>query len=171
MSFAHLHTHTVYSLLDGYSKIKKLVQRTKEMGMPALGITDHGTMFGVIEFYNEAMKAGIKPIIGVEMYMAPRGMQDRDPNFDKKPYHLLLLAENDTGYKNLLKIASAGQLDGFYYKPRVDHDFLAAHAEGLICTTGCMGSEVPQFVLNIITEYPEKPHVADKVNKPSVQKH
>ena len=116
--------------------------------MPAVGLTDHGTMFGVIEFYNAAIKAGVKPIIGVESYMATRRMQDRDPHYDKKRHHLLLLAENETGYKNLLKIASASQLEGFYYKPRIDHEFLAAHAEGLICTTGCMAAEIPQALLN-----------------------
>ncbi|NUM47601.1 MAG: DNA polymerase III subunit alpha, partial [Anaerolineales bacterium] len=147
MSFAHLHVHSVYSLLDGYSNLNKLVKRAKEMGMPAVGLTDHGTMFGTIEFYNAALKAGIKPIIGVEAYMASRRMQDRDPQLDKDRFHLLLLAENEIGYQNLLKISSVAQLEGFYYKPRVDKDFLAAHSEGLICTTGCMAAEVPQAIL------------------------
>ena len=106
MSFAHLHVHTEYSLLDGFSNIKKLVNRAKELEMPALAITDHGTMFGVIEFYERAKEAGIKPIIGIETYMAARTMQERDPHEDKKSSHLLLLAENETGYKNLLQIAS-----------------------------------------------------------------
>lgn len=144
--FVHLHVHSEYSLLDGFSNIKKLVSRAKEMNMPALALTDHGTMFGVIDFYNNATAAGIKPIIGVESYLAPRGMNSRDPQFDKKATHLLLLAENDTGYRNLLKIASTAQLDGFYYYPRIDHDFLAAHAEGLICTSGCMSAEVPRLI-------------------------
>ncbi|GAB4530928.1 MAG: DNA polymerase III subunit alpha [Anaerolineales bacterium] len=148
MSFVHLHVHSEYSLLDGFSKIKKLVRRAKEMNMPAVGLTDHGTMFGVIEFYNAAIQEGIKPIIGVEAYLAPRRMQDRDSQLDKKSTHLLLLAENETGYKNLLKISSAAQLDGFYYYPRIDHDFLAQHAEGLICTTGCMAAEVPRMINN-----------------------
>ncbi|GAB4581724.1 MAG: DNA polymerase III subunit alpha [Anaerolineales bacterium] len=147
MSFAHLHVHSVYSLLDGYSNLNKLVKRTKEMGMPAIGLTDHGTMFGTIEFYNAALKAGVKPIIGVEAYMASRRMQDRDPQLDKDRFHLLLLAENETGYQNLLKISTVAQLEGFYYKPRVDKDFLAAHSEGLICTTGCMAAEIPQAIL------------------------
>ncbi len=146
MSFVHLHVHTEYSLLDGFSKIKKLVQRAKEMEMPALAITDHGTMFGVIDFYNTASAAGVKPIIGVESYMAARSMKERDPQFDKRSSHLLLLAENQTGYGNLLKIASAAQMDGFYYFPRIDHDFLAQHAEGLICTSGCMAAEVPRLL-------------------------
>ena len=146
MSFVHLHTHTEYSLLDGFSNIKKLVQRAAELEMPALAITDHGTMFGVIDFYNAAKNAGIKPIIGVETYMAARRMTDRDSQFDKKSSHLLLLAENQTGYQNLLKIASAGQLDGFYYYPRIDHEFLAAHSEGVIATSGCMAAEIPRAV-------------------------
>lgn len=147
MSFAHLHVHTEYSLLDGFSNIKKLVQRVKEMGMPAVAITDHGTMFGVIDFFNAARAEGIKPIIGMESYMAVRGMRDRDPKLDRSAYHLLLLAENEVGYKNLLQIASASQLDGFYYSPRVDHDFLAAHSEGLICTSGCMSAEIPRALV------------------------
>ncbi len=148
MSFVHLHVHSEYSLLDGYSDIKKLVQRAQEMEMPALALTDHGTMFGVIDFYNSAVKAGIKPIIGIESYLSARNMQDRDPQFDKRSSHLLLLAENQTGYMNLLKIASAAQLDGFYYRPRIDHDFLARHAEGLICTSGCMSAEIPRLLKN-----------------------
>jgi len=153
MSFAHLHVHTEYSLLDGFSNIKKLVKRVKELDMPAIAITDHGTMFGVIDFYNAATEAGIKPIIGMEAYMAARGMQDRDSKLDRSSYHLLLLAENMTGYKNLLKIASAAQLEGFYYYPRIDHDFLAAHSEGLICTSGCMSAEIPRA---LVKENPEE---------------
>lgn len=152
-SFVHLHTHTVYSLLDGFSNIKKLVKRAKEMDMPALAITDHGTMFGVVEFYNAAQEAGIKPIIGVETYMAARRMQDRDSKLDKKSSHLLLLAENEVGYRNLLKITSAAQMDGFYYYPRIDHEFLAEHAEGLIATSGCMSAEIPR---QLIEEKPEE---------------
>ncbi|MFZ5859008.1 MAG: DNA polymerase III subunit alpha [Chloroflexota bacterium] len=153
MSFAHLHVHTDYSLLDGFSNVKKLTQRVKEMNMPAVAITDHGTMFGVIEFFNAAKANGVKPIIGLEAYMAARTMQDRDPNHDKKSSHLLLLAENQTGYKNLLKIASTAQLEGMYYYPRIDHDFLAAHSEGLIATSGCMAAEIPQSILK---EQPEE---------------
>jgi DNA polymerase-3 subunit alpha len=148
MSFVHLHVHSEYSLLDGFSNIKKLIKRAKEMNMPALALTDHGTMFGVIDFYNAATSAGIKPIIGVESYLAARDMSSRDPQFDKKSSHLLLLAENDTGYRNLLEIASAAQLDGFYYYPRVDHEFLAKHSAGLICTSGCMSAEVPRLLQN-----------------------
>ncbi len=147
MSFAHLHVHTTYSLLDGFSDVKKLVKRVKEMGMNSVAITDHGTMFGAIEFYNAATAAGIKPIIGLETYMAARTMQERDSKLDKHSTHMLLLAENQTGYKNLLKIASAAQLDGFYYFPRIDHDFLAKHAEGLIASSGCMAAEVPRAIM------------------------
>jgi DNA polymerase-3 subunit alpha len=146
MTFAHLHVHTEYSLLDGFSNIKKLVKRAKEYGMPALAITDHGTMFGVIEFYHAAREAGIKPIIGLETYMAARSMAERDAREDKRSSHLLLLAENETGYHNLLQIASAAQLDGFYYFPRIDKQFLAAHSAGLICSSGCLSAEVPRLL-------------------------
>ncbi|MEZ0397359.1 MAG: DNA polymerase III subunit alpha [Anaerolineales bacterium] len=146
MSFVHLHVHTTYSLLDGFSNIKRLVERARAMDMPALAITDHGTMFGVIEFYHAAREAGIKPIIGVEAYLAARTMKERDPQEDKKSTHLLLLAENQTGYRNLLHIASAAQLEGYYYYPRIDKEFLASHAQGLICTSGCMSAEVPRLL-------------------------
>ena len=142
MSFVHLHVHSEYSLLDGFSNIKKLVSRAKQMGMPALALTDHGTMFGAVDFFNQARKAGIKPIIGVEAYLAPRGINSRDPQFDKKSTHLLLLAENQTGYQNLLKIASASQLEGFYYKPRIDLELLRKYHEGLVCTSACAGGVV-----------------------------
>ncbi|MFN3490997.1 MAG: DNA polymerase III subunit alpha, partial [Anaerolineales bacterium] len=142
-----MHVHTEYSLLDGFSNIKKLIQRVKEMDMPAVAITDHGTMFGVMDFYKAAKDAGVKPIIGVEAYMAARGMKDKDSKLDRHSSHLLLLAENEKGYQNLLKIASASQLEGFYYYPRIDHDFLAAHSEGLICTSGCMSAEIPKALL------------------------
>jgi DNA polymerase-3 subunit alpha len=146
MAFVHLHVHSEYSLLDGFSNIERLIQRAKEYEMPAIALTDHGTMFGVIDFFNAATAAEVKPIIGMEAYLAPRGMQARDPQLDKKSPHLLLLAENQTGYQNLLKIATAAQLEGFYYYPRIDHEFLAGHSEGLICTTGCMSSEVPRLI-------------------------
>ncbi len=147
MSFVHLHVHSEYSLLDGLSRIPKLVRRAAELDMPAIALTDHGAMFGIVSFYQQARKAGIKPIIGMETYLAARGMKDRDPKMDGRSFHLLLLAENQTGYKNLLKIATAGQLDGFYYRPRIDREFLAEHSEGLICTTGCMSGEVPRALL------------------------
>ncbi|HWQ45676.1 MAG TPA: DNA polymerase III subunit alpha [Longilinea sp.] len=146
MSFAHLHVHTEYSLLDGFSNIKKLIKRVKELGMPSIAITDHGTMFGVVEFFNTAKAEGVHPVIGLETYLAARRMTDRDGTHDRHSNHLLLLAENDTGYHNLLQIASAAQLEGFYYYPRVDHEYLAAHSEGLIATTGCMAAEIPRLI-------------------------
>ncbi len=146
MSFAHLHVHTEYSLLDGFSNIGKLVVRAKELGMNSLAITDHGSMFGVMEFYERAREVGIRPIIGVEAYMAARTMKERDPQEDKRSTHLLLLAENQAGYQNLLKIVSAAQTDGYYYFPRIDKEFLAQHAQGLICSSGCLSAEVPRLL-------------------------
>lgn len=148
MSFVHLHVHSEYSLLDGFSNLKKLVKRAKELNMPAVALTDHGTMFGMVEFFKEAVKEGVKPLLGLETYVAPRRMTDRDSAHDKKASHLLLLAENQTGYQNLLKIASAAQLDGFYYNPRVDHEFLAQHAEGLIASSACLAGEIPRAIMN-----------------------
>lgn len=146
--FVHLHVHSEYSLLDGLSRLKDLVKRAAELNMPALALTDHGTMYAAIEFYRAAKKQGIKPIVGMESYLTPVGrrMTDKQPGIDDKRYHLLLLAQNDVGYHNLLKIASASQLEGFYYKPRIDREFLAEHAEGLIATTGCMASEIPRLL-------------------------
>lgn len=144
--FVHLHVHTEFSLLDGQSRVKTLVQRAQELEMPAVGITDHGVMFGVIDFYRAATSAGIKPVIGMEAYLAPRRMIDKDSNFDKRPFHMLLLAKNMTGYKNLIKMASAGQLEGYYYRPRIDKEFLANHSEGIIATSGCLAAEIPRLV-------------------------
>lgn len=145
-SFVHLHVHTEYSLLDGLSRIDKLVERAKELNMPAVAITDHGTMFGVIDFFRACKAAGVKPIIGMEAYLARRSMHDKDPKLDKRPYHLLLLAQDMTGYRNLLKIASVAQLEGYYYRPRIDREFLAAHAQGLIATSGCLAAEIPTMI-------------------------
>ena len=146
-SFVHLHVHTEYSLLDGLSRIDHLVARAKELNMSALAITDHGAMFGVIDFFRACKKAGIKPIIGMEAYLARRSMADRDPKEDKRAYHLLLLAKNQTGYRNLLKIASVSQLEGYYYRPRVDFEFLSQHAEGLVATSGCLAAQIPSMVM------------------------
>jgi len=156
MSFVHLHVHSTYSILDGFSQIKPLVTRVKELGMPAVALTDHGTMFGTIEFFNAAMNAGIKPIIGLETYLAPRKMTDRDPVRDKKAFHLLLLAENMTGYQNLLKIASDSQLVGYYYRPRIDKAYLKDHSEGLIATSGCLSGDIPRALQNNDLERAEK---------------
>src|SRR3990170_2951049 len=144
MSFVHLHVHSEYSMLDGLSRLPDLVARARELGMPALALTDHGAMFGVIDFYREAKAAGVKPIIGMEAYLAPRRMTDRDPQVDHRAFHLLLLAENDEGYQNLIQIATAAQLEGFYYRPRIDREYLAEHSRGLICTTGCLSGQVPR---------------------------
>lgn len=146
MSFVHLHVHSEYSVLDGLSKVDAIVKRAKELEQPAVALTDHGVMFGVIDFFNAAKKAGIKPIIGMEGYLARRSRFDKDPNKDKSPYHLLFLSQNDTGYKNLLKLASLSQLEGFYYKPRVDKETLAQYSEGLIVTTGCGAAEIPRYL-------------------------
>jgi len=147
MSFVHLHVHSEYSLLDGLCRIATLIERVVELGMPAIALTDHGAMHGAVDFYRTAKNVGVKPIVGMEAYLAARSMNDRDPKLDSRSFHLLLLAENDTGYSNLLKIASAAQLEGFYYRPRIDHEFLAAHSEGLIATTGCLSGEVPRALL------------------------
>lgn len=146
--FVHLHVHSEYSLLDGLGRIKALVKEAVKLGQPALALTDHGVMHGAIEFFRACRDAGVKPIIGVEAYETAWGrpMGGRDPQLDRENYHLLLLAKNMTGYRNLLKLASHSQIDGYYYKPRVDHDFLAAHAEGIIASTGCLGAEVPQLL-------------------------
>jgi DNA polymerase-3 subunit alpha len=144
--FVHLHVHTEFSLLDGLSKVDKLVARAAELGMKSLAITDHGAMFGVVNFYRACRKAGIKPIIGMEGYLAKQDMRVHDQS-ERHPFHLLLLARNQTGYKNLLQIASASQLEGFYIRPRIDKDFLAQHAEGLICTTGCLAAEIPRMIV------------------------
>ncbi|HLY27982.1 MAG TPA: DNA polymerase III subunit alpha [Aggregatilineales bacterium] len=143
--FAHLHVHTEFSLLDGLSKIDKLVGRAKELGMEHLAISDHGTMFGVMHFYRACKKADIHGIIGMEGYLARQDMHTKDPS-ERQPFHLLLLAKNQTGYKNLLKIASAAQLEGFYNRPRIDKAFLATHAEGLIATSGCLAAEIPRMI-------------------------
>ncbi|MEW5958434.1 MAG: DNA polymerase III subunit alpha [Chloroflexota bacterium] len=147
--FCHLHCHSEYSLLDGLGRTADLAKEAARLGQPALALTDHGVMHGVIEFFRNCKKQGVKPIIGVEAYLTPYGrkMTGTDPQKDKARHHLLLLAQNMTGYKNLLKICSDAQLRGYYYRPRIDADYLAAHAEGLICTTGCMAAEIP-YLLN-----------------------
>ncbi len=146
--FVHLHVHSEFSLLDGLGRIEKLVQRAQRLGQPALALTDHGTMHGVIPFFRAAKAAGIHPVIGVEAYITRWGrpMAGRDAQLDKDRHHLLLLAQNQTGYKNLLKICSDAQMQGYYYRPRIDADYLAQHSEGLICTTGCLAAEVPTLL-------------------------
>ena len=141
--FTHLHVHTEYSLLDGASKIPELVAYAKELGMDSLAITDHGVMYGAVEFYQECTKAGIKPIIGCEVYLAKGSHLDMT---EKTRYHLILLAENDIGYHNLMRIVSKGQLEGFYYKPRIDKDILRTYSEGIICLSACIAGEVPRLI-------------------------
>lgn len=147
MSFVHLHLHTEYSLLDGAIRIKDLPKRIKELGQEAVAITDHGNMFGAVEFYNACKKEGIRPILGCEVYMAPRTRHDRDPQLDKRPFHLVLLCENKTGYQNLIKLLSKSYIEGFYKKPRIDWELLEEYHEGLIGLSGCLGGEIPQALL------------------------
>lgn len=146
--FVHLHVHTEYSLLDGASRIKKLVETAAGMGMQSLAITDHGVMYGVVDFYKACLKQNIKPVLGCEVYVAPRTRHDRTPRVDDNLYHLVLLAENETGYRNLLRLVSLGFTEGFYYKPRVDKELLAAHSEGLIALSGCIAGEVATHVID-----------------------
>ncbi|MFT5196109.1 MAG: DNA polymerase-3 subunit alpha [Candidatus Promineifilaceae bacterium] len=146
--FVHLHCHSEYSLLDGLSRVTDLVERAAELGQKAVALTDHGVMYGSMPFYKAAKKAGVKPIIGVETYMAARGMTDRDSKLDRKRCHMLLLAQNQTGYLNMLELATASQLKGYYYKPRIDRPFMAQYSEGLIGTTGCLAGEIPQALMN-----------------------
>ena len=148
MSFVHLHTHSHYSLLDGLAKIPELVAKAKEYGMPALAITDHGNLYGAVEFYKAATKAGIKPIIGIECYIAAGSLVSKNPGVDDKRFHLILLAQNNIGYKNLVKLVTISHLEGFYYKPRMDKNILAKHAEGLIALSGCMSGEISRALIS-----------------------
>lgn len=145
--FVHLHVHTEYSLLDGACRIKELVQACKERGMDALAITDHGVMYGIVEFYEACKSEGIKPIIGCEVYTAKRTRFDKAPGIDNDYGHLILLAKNNTGYHNLIRIVSKAFTEGYYYKPRVDLDLLRAYSEGIICASACLGGDVPQLIL------------------------
>ena len=142
--FVHLHLHTEYSLLDGVGKIDEYLARAVELGMSSMAITDHGNMFGAVEFYKKAMKKGIKPIIGMEAYIAEKESEIKEG----KNFHLILLAKNETGYKNLVKISSYAYVNGFYYKPRADKKFLKEHSEGLIALSACMAGEIPYHLLN-----------------------
>src|SRR5258708_3305726 len=144
--FVHLHNHTEYSLLDGLSKIKDAVKHAKDLGMKALAMTDHGNMYGTIYFYEACLAAGIKPIIGCEIYIAQRSRFDKEA-VDKNYNHLILLAENNTGYKNLMKIVSAAYLEGYYYKPRTDIDLLQKYHEGLICLSACVNGYIADPLL------------------------
>jgi len=147
MKFVHLHNHTIYSLLDGLTKIDELVEMAKSDGAPAVAISDHGVMYGVIDFYQKCKKAGIKPIIGVEAYLAPESRFNKATRDDsERNYHLLLLAKNNQGYKNLLKLVTLSNLEGYYYKPRIDWEILSKYSEGLIACTACLGGEIPRLI-------------------------
>ena len=148
LQFVHLHNHTEYSLLDGAARVGDMVEKAKEMGSPALAITDHGVMYGIIDFYKAAASAGIKPIIGCEVYVAPRSRFQKEARLDDNQYHLVLLAKDNTGYRNLLQLVTKGYLEGFYYKPRVDSELLREHAEGLIALSACLAGEIPSYLMS-----------------------
>ncbi len=156
MKFSHLHVHTEYSLLDGLAKIDELLTRCQASAMESLAITDHGVMYGVIPFYLQCRKAGIKPIIGVEAYMAHRSRFDKQPKVDADQYHLVLLAKNEQGYKNLLVLTTIAHLEGFYYKPRIDMAVLAEHSQGLVCLTACLEGEIPTLLIQSEDQLAEK---------------
>ena len=146
MKFTHLHVHSHYSLLDGLTKIDDLVKKAKELGMEALALTDHGVLYGAVEFFQKAKKEGLKPIIGCELYLASGGMLDKTPGSHNRRHHLTILVKNEKGYKNLVQLVTKAHLEGFYYKPRVDKDLLRRHHEGLICLSGCLQSEIAHLV-------------------------
>ncbi len=146
MSFTHLHVHTEYSLLDGACRIRELMPRLKELGQTACAVTDHGAMYGAVQFYKAAKEAGIKPIIGCEVYVAARTRFDHEHEFDAQRYHLVLLCKNETGYKNLCYMVSKSFTEGFYVKPRIDMDLLREHHEGLIALSACLAGEVPRLI-------------------------
>ena len=148
MSFVHLHVHTEYSLLDGVSRLNRLCSVAKERGQNAIAITDHGNLFGAVDFYKEAKKAGIKPIIGCEVYVAARSRFDKVHGVDSTRHHLVLLCKNETGYKNLTKLVSSAWVDGFYTKPRIDRELLEKHHEGLVCLSACLAGEIPKLIVN-----------------------
>jgi DNA polymerase-3 subunit alpha len=153
--FVHLHTHSEFSLLDGAARVKGLVQKAVQEGMPAMAVTDHGVLYAAMDFYKEAKKQGLKPIIGFEAYVARRSRLDRVPKLDDSQYHLVLLARNDEGYRNLLQLCSRASLEGFYYKPRIDRELLERYHSGLIALSGCIAGEIPELILAGKTEEAE----------------
>jgi DNA polymerase-3 subunit alpha len=156
VDFVHLHNHTHYSLLDGLQKVPQLIDRIESLGQQSVAITDHGTLSGSIEFYKACKARGIRPIIGLETYVAPRKHTDKNSAEDRNPYHLTLLAKNNQGYQNLMKLSTIASLEGFYYKPRVDHDLLEKYSDGLVVLSGCLGGELSQSVLHNDLEKAEK---------------
>ena len=146
--FVHLHVHSEYSLLDGMCRIKDLPKRAKELGMNAIALTDHGVMYGAVNFYKECKKEGIKPIIGCEVYVAPRSRFNKEAGIDDDIAHLILLVKNKTGYQNLIKLVSLSFTEGYYYKPRIDRELLEQYSEGLICLSACLAGEVNKAILN-----------------------
>jgi DNA polymerase-3 subunit alpha len=155
--FVHLHLHSEYSLLDGLSGVEELAERARQLGMPAMALTDHGALYGAIDFYEACKERGVKPIVGLEAYVSPRGMKQRDAQQDRQYFHLVLLAKDETGYRNLLKLVTAAHLDGFFYKPRIDRELLAAHREGLIALSGCYNGEPSRAILE---DQPERARAA-----------
>lgn len=144
MAFVHLHVHSEYSLLDGACRIERLVARARELGQTAVAVTDHGVMYGIVDFYKAARKAGIRPILGCEVYVAARTRFDKEHGRDSEHSHLVLLCENDTGYHNLMKLVSAAWTEGFYSRPRVDRELLERYHEGLIALSACLAGEIPR---------------------------
>ena len=147
MSFVHLHLHTEYSLLDGACRIDRAAERAKELGMNALAVTDHGVMYGAVAFYKACKAAGIKPIIGCEVYVAPRSLRDKEHALDRDYSHLILLCRNEAGYRSLCRLVSTAFTEGFYVKPRIDWELLEKYSEGLICLSGCVRGYIPQCIL------------------------
>jgi len=156
--YVHLHNHTHYSLLDGLQKVEPMLDAVKSMGMSAIAMTDHGTLSGAIEFYKAAKARDIKPIIGMETYVAARSHTDKDAGKDKANYHLILLAMNNTGYKNLMRLSTIANLEGFYYRPRIDHDLLETYNEGIIALSACIGGEVGDALRQ--GQYEQAKHIA-----------
>src|ERR1051325_5425204 len=154
--FVHLHVHSHYSLLDGLAKVPELLKKTKALGMDAIALTDHGNLYGAIEFYKIAKKLGVKPILGVETYLAPNGRLNKRPKMDERRFHQILLAKNETGWKNLIQLVTKSYLEGFYYKPRIDKELLEEHHEGLICLSACFSGEIAKLLVSGKTEEAEE---------------